>query len=383
MRRFKDFIKKICWYLFRIFKIDNNKVVVDCFGGKGYFDNPKLVVSEMIKLNKNLKIICMISYDQYDSVVLPKYIKKVKLNSIKSIYEQATSRLWIGNSRKCYFTAKRKGQIYVQTWHGGIGIKKCEKDVIHTLSDSYINFAKKDAAITDYMIAGSKWQKELFERSFWYSNGFIEVGWPVFDKFLKQAKNAEIDKKYRKIFNISNDKKILLYCPTFRDDGNLECYDLDFKSIIDTFNKKDGSNWIVLIKLHPNMIDKKDYFVYSENVIDASSVGDIDELELFSDAMITDYSSTMFDFSIMKKPCYLYVNDYDDYIKERNFNMSFDSLPFPSAKTKRELNEIILNFDNSNYSENIDNYLAKLGLIKNPNSSKDVAKFILERMYRV
>lgn len=380
MRIIKDFIKKICWYLFRIFKIDNRKVVVDCFNGRGYFDNPKLIISEMVKLDKTLKIVCMVSYTQYDKILLPDYIKKVKLNSLEAIYEQVTSKLWIGNSRKCYFTSKRKGQIYVQTWHGGIGIKKCERDVVHTLSDSYINFAKKDAAITDYMIAGSKWQKDLFERAFWYSNKYIELGWPVFDKFLKQGINKSIDIKYRKTFNISQDKKVLLYCPTFRDDGDLECYDLNFESIIDVLNKKDGLKWVVLIKLHPNMVDKKDYFQYSENVIEASTIGDIDELEIFADAMITDYSSTMFDFSIMRKPCYLYVNDYEHYMKERDFNLSLEDLPFPSARTHQELYDIILNFDKADYSTKIDKYLNGLGLLNNPNSSQDIAKFILERM---
>ena len=380
MRKIKDFIKKILWYLFRIFKIDKKKIVVDCYNGKGYLDNPRLICNEIYSMDNTYKIICVVSYRVYDKVNLPKHVKKVKFNSIKSIYEHVTAKLWIGNSRKCYFTAKRKGQMYIQTWHGGIGPKKCEKDVVETLGKTYVDFAKKDAAMTDYMVAGSKWQKEIYNRCFWYDGKFIELGWPSYDIFLKNKKNEEIGLKYRKLFNIEKDKKILLYCPTFRDDLEMKYYDLNFDNLFKTFSSIDGSKWAVLIKLHPNIIDKADYFKYSSDVINASFVGDIDELEMFADIMITDYSSTMFDFALMKKPCFLYTNDYDEYVKQRDFNLSYDEMPFPIAKTQLELEKQITNFDYDNYCNRVNEYLNKLGMNTNPNSSKDIAEFILERV---
>ena len=235
MRKIKDFIKKILWYLFRIFKIDKKKIVVDCYNGKSYSDNPRLICNEIYNMDNTYKIICLVSYNIYDKIQLPQYVKKVKFNSIKSIYELVTAKLWIGNSRKCYFTAKRKNQLYIQTWHGGIGPKKCEKDVVDTLSKTYVEFAKKDSTIIDYMIAGSKWQKDIYNRCFWYDGKFIELGWPAYDMFLKNSKKDEIDLKYRKMFNIEKDKKILLYCPTFRDDLEMKYYDLDFEKLLKTF----------------------------------------------------------------------------------------------------------------------------------------------------
>ena len=382
MVKIKVFIKKICWYLFRVFRIDEKKIVVDCFNGKGYLGNPKLIVDELYKMDKSLKIICLVCYDIYGDAILPNYVKKVKYNSVRSIYEHVTAKLWIGNSRKCYFARKRKTQIYIQAWHGGIGAKKVEKDAINSLSKEYVEYAQKDAAMTDYMVASSTWQKDVFKRSFWYNGDFIELGWPEYDVFLKKSDNKKIRSKYRKLFNISNDKKILLYCPTFRDDENLDCYDLDFNKIMDVLSKKDKKEWVTLIKLHPNISNKADYFKYSEKIINASFVKDMNELEVFSDVMITDYSSTMFDFAMMKKTCYIYANDYDEYVKNRDFNLPYKDMPFPFAKTQKELEDNIINFNINSYHKDLDNYMKNLGLNQNPNSSKDIAKFILKEVFK-
>ncbi len=377
MRKIKDFIKVICWYIFKIFRIDKKKIVIDCFNGKSYSDNPKLIADAIYKLDPSYKIIVLIYYQKFDSIVLPSYATKVKYNSIRAIYELVTAKLWLGNSRKCYFTSKRKGQIYIQTWHGGIGAKKVEKDVQNTLSKEYVKYAKKDALITDYMIASGTWQKEVFKKSFWYDGKFIEMGWPTYDMFYNYDKEA-IDKKYRQLLNIPLNKKVLLYCPTFRDGETLKYYDLDFERIIETLNKKFNTEWVVLVKLHPNIAEKADSFNYNEKVINASTISDITELEIFADLMITDYSSTMFDFAIMKKVCYIYANDYEEYIKQRDFNLSYDEMPFPISKTQEELENAIMNFEPKTYSADIDKYLDKLGLFRNPNSSQDIAKFIIE-----
>ncbi len=377
MRKIKSFIKMLFWHIFKICKIDDKKIVVDCFNGRGYSDNPKLIAEAMHKIDPSYKIVVLISYVKFDSIELPSYVKKVRFGSIKGIYELVTAKLWLGNSRKFYYTSKREGQVYIQTWHGGIGAKKVEKDVINTLSQEYVKYAQKDAAMIDYMLASSKWQKDVFKRSFWYDDKFIEIGYPAYDAFYNSDREV-IDKKYRKILNLDKNKKVLIYCPTFRDDESLKYYDLDFEKIIKTLNKKFGGEWVILIKLHPNIASKADSLHYTKDIINVSNIDAIEELEIFADLMITDYSSTMFDFAIMKKVCYIYANDYDEYVKQRDFNLSYDEMPFPIAKTQKELEDNILNFKADTYSEDIDRYLDKLGLFRNPNSSEDIAKFIIE-----
>ena len=108
----------------------------------------------------------------------------------------------------------------------------------------------------------------------------------------------------------------------------------------------------------------------------------MNELEVFSDVMITDYSSTMFDFAMMKKTCYIYANDYDEYVKNRDFNLPYKDMPFPFAKTQKELEDNIINFNINSYHKDLDNYMKNLGLNQNPNSSKDIAKFILKEVFK-
>ena len=68
---------------------------------------------------------------------------------------------------------------------------------------------------------------------------------------------------------------------------------------------------------------------YNEEIINASSYPDVQELLTLSDTVITDYSSLMFDFALSKKPCFIFASDIANYQKERNFYFEIDKMPFP------------------------------------------------------
>ncbi|HEM4403762.1 TPA: CDP-glycerol glycerophosphotransferase family protein, partial [Streptococcus suis] len=131
-----------------------------------------------------------------DTSLFPKGIRTVKYGSIKSIYEWMTAKIWIDNVKQ-YYKLKRKGQYYLQTWHGGVSLKRVEKAVEDSLDIGYVNASKIDSTIIDAMISNSNWQTNDYKTNFWYNGPIFEFGLPRNDIFFH---NTEIISKKVKDF---------------------------------------------------------------------------------------------------------------------------------------------------------------------------------------
>lgn len=116
-------------------------------------------------------------------------------------------------------------------------------------------------------------------------------------------------------------------------------------------NKSSDSykKFILFVRSHPHVA--KDIFEGAENqkdVIDVSEYVDMQELLCAADVLITDYSSSMWDYSLTGRPCFIYANDLAQYKKERNFHTPITDWPFPMAERNTELQRLILRFDEKN-----------------------------------
>ena len=123
------------WYkyvgaIFRLLPVKKGRIVAENFFGKGYGDNPKYIYDELL-INPELELVWLIKKNT--DTEFPVGVNVVKRGTLKELYYLATAQVWIDNSRKHYGIRKRKGQMYIQTWHGGIALKKIEKDVENSL----------------------------------------------------------------------------------------------------------------------------------------------------------------------------------------------------------------------------------------------------------
>jgi CDP-glycerol glycerophosphotransferase len=155
---------------------------------------------------------------------------------------------------------------------------------------------------------------------------------------------------------LSIDVKIVLYAPTFRENRSIQPYKLNWNIILESFkNLFKDDNVIVLLRLHPGMIGTFVFDLLDENFMkDVTNYPDMQELLSVSDVLITDYSSTMFDFALLGKKCFIYASDYDKY--DRGFYFSIKKLPFPFASTQKELIYNVDNFDIKSYKKGIDKF---------------------------
>lgn len=374
-------LRNIYWLYYEFKKIDNNKIILDNFNGNGYGESPKYIAESLIKRNPNYDLVWVLNEKNiHKSDIVPSYVRTVLYGSKEWIYEQCTAKVWIDNVRKTYFFRKRKNQIYIQAWHGGIGVKQVEKDVQSMLAKKYIKYAKRDSSKADLFISDSSWETDLYRRSFWYNGEIIECGLPRNDVLFDKEAKKQIIKKLDKCFGLDKKTIKILYAPTFRKNLGLDIYKLEFDKIVKAVEKSYGSKAVILIKLHPNVIHLANELEYNANVINANAIMDTQELEIYSDILITDYSGIMFDFLLMKKPCFVHANDFDNYMKERHLYFDLSKLPFPLSKNDNELVTNISKFDEQKYLKKINEFSSNHRMVVTGSASDDIADWIENKM---
>lgn len=369
------------FYLLRVFPINSHKIVVDNFSGKGYGDHCKYIIEELIKKSKDRKIdIVWLTEKKTDA--FPSEIRCVTPSSFQALYEQVTAKVWIDNLRKPEYVRKRKNQFYVMTWHGGIALKKIEKDVENNLPRSYIRAAKNDSDMADLLIAGSEWEYNLIRNSFWYNGEIAKCGLPRMDILYKNDPELKLNLK-RKL-GIPDDVKCVLYAPTFRAtlvNMDVSVYKLDWARIINALESKTKDKWSGLMRLHPNIMPLAEKLNLPKTVLNVTSYPDMQELLLVADCLITDYSTTIFEYSIKGKMAFIFALDLDEYMKDRSLYFDFSELPYSLSQSNDELLKNIQNFNQDKYNEKIKEFFVeKCGCYAGGNASSYIAGRILENL---
>lgn len=365
--------------------IENNKIVFTNFGGGGYGCNPKYIAREIINQNLPYKLVWLYNYDKgYMLEDMPKSIELINYRTKDALKELMTAKIIISNIRLCDFIdkgfVKKEGQIYIQTWHGSLGIKKIDGAV---QSESFkkrhwCEVAKEDSMYIDYLISNSDFENNVFKTSFWYNGKIAKIGHPRNDIFFySDEKKSEIKSKVCKYLGIDTSKKILLYAPSFRDNYDFEPYTMNVDRLLGTVNAKFGSDWVFIAKIHPNMLwMTNNLFNFNNEIKNGSLYSDIQELLVASDILISDYSSLMFDFMLTKKPVFVYATDIEKYNTDRGFYYPLESTPFPVSTNNEELIQNINNFDLEKYMSEIDEFLKDKGCIEDGQASKRVVEYI-------
>ena len=361
----------ILMYIFRVFPIKNNRIIISNFDGMGYGDSLKYIHKSLSKFSHDIEFVWIVSSSLE---MIPSGIKKVKRRSLKSLFYLSTSKIWLDNVRKEEWVRKRKNQIYIQLWHGCLAIKKIEGQCESVLNNDYVKKAKHDSEMIDLMISNSDFSTDLFSNYFWYDGIVENLGSPRLDSlWIDYEKIISIKKELK----IPIDKDVIFYSPTFRDKIDLNDYMLNFDLIRKEFEKKFKKSMIIIIKLHPNLRHCITLSKLPIDVLDFTNYSDVYNLMAVSDYIISDYSSLLLEFPIAKtKPAFIYAKDYYDY--NRSFNFDLRNICFPFSSTEGELLHNIMIFDYEQYKERVKSFYESIKLNEDGNSSIKVASKILE-----
>lgn len=365
-------LMKICWNLFVLFPLDKKKVVFSNFNGGGYGDNPKFIAQEFLKQNLGWKLY-WVSASHYD---LPKGILPVRPNTIAFAFHMATAGTWVDDTRKLYYFKKRPGQFYIQTWHGGLGLKKVEKDCEDALTPEYVAYAKIDSQNMDLLLACCKWEYDSYQEAFWYDGPILQKGIPKNDIYFEDP--SPYREKVLKHFSLSSDTKLALYAPTYRDSRKTDMYNLDYEQLLISLKKRFGGNWAVLVRMHPN-VSYKDYpLTYTDRILNASPYENMQELLVASDIIISDYSGCAFDFPMIGKPGFLYAEDYEEMKRTKDYYFDLKELPFTLALSSGELMKQIETFNENEYEQKCEDFRNMLDFYDDGHASRTVVDLILK-----
>ncbi len=147
----------------------------------------------------------------------------------------------------------------------------------------------------------------------------------------------------------------------------------------DKLHKELGDDYVILFRAHYLVANSFDFARYKGFIYDVSSYGDINDLYIASDLLITDYSSVFFDYSILERPIIFYMYDLEHYANEmRGFYLSLDELPGPIVQTEDDLIKEIKTADGWKVNDKYREFVKRFNPYEDGNSSKRVLARIIK-----
>ena len=369
------FIRFISVILFFV-PIKKNQILCYVHDRKGFTCNPKYIVKYLKSTyGDQLNIVWVSMYPDSCSEISDMGIPVVEANSLEHIKLFFRSKVCITNDCFPSWALHRKGQIWINTWHGGMNYKHIGYDYLAPMSSCAMKLFQLKNRTPNHFISGSEFFTQDTSASFHYDKKiFLSSGLPRNDVFFE--KHPEISNKIRHHYGIDSETKILLYAPTFRRGWKANTYGLDFSLLLNALHQRFGGQWVIFFRNHNFIKSKQSYY---QNAIDVSGYDDMQELMYVADILITDYSSCMWDFSLTERPCFIYATDIEYYLtSDRSFTCPIESWGFPIAKTNKELIDNILQFDQMKYQEHLSECLKVFGSYDNGTSSQQIGDLIAE-----
>ena len=316
----------------KIFIKPNNRIILfNSYAGRKYDDSPKAIF-DAIRNDKRFNGYKFIwAFHDPDKFEV-EGAEKIKTNGFKYFKTALAARVWITNSSvERGLSFKGKNTFYLNTWHGS-PIKKMGSDI----NPENLSFKSKCKNNVDIMNTQSFFEANIFSRCFNIPReNFLEVGLP----------RNDVLQKIRRKLGISDEKKVILYCPTFREYEKDENLGVVLAPPLSLNKWEDflGLDYVFLFRAHYE-VSKVMKIKENDFVRDVTDYPTLNDLMIASDILISDYSSIFFDYSIMDKCMLHFSYDYDKYSSKRG--MYFDIRNYINgASSEDELIKILTELD--------------------------------------
>lgn len=364
--------------------VNDKTIVFESFHGKRYADNPKAIYEYMLNNSTYRDFVFVWAFSDVKShkyLEMNRHTIVVKKGSKDYYRYYAGARYWVNNVSVPDFLTPNRHQTYIETWHG-TPLKKLGCD-IETDSDPrqstkrmHRRYRAKGRKV-DYFLSPSEYYTDKIASAFDLTNkdNFLLTGYPRNDALFHYSE--EDIRAIKERLSIAPEKKCILYTPTWRDTQYVKKGGFQYTEAIklEKLMKELGDEYVLLFRAH-HQCGLKDVIGEVPGVIDVTSEDDVNDLYIISDLMITDYSSTMFDYANLKRPMIYYMYDLEDYKDNiRGFYLDLDELPGPIVKTQEELTKAIKEqMDHFEYTKTYRAFNQKF----NPMDDGEAAKRVVE-----
>lgn len=365
---------KILW----LFPVERNKVFCISSTGKYYYDSAKYITQYLVKYYpEKFKIVWAVK--DVESPI-NKDAVFVKIFSPKHFFHFCTAKVIVTNGGMPTYLPKRQSQILINTWHGGGAYKRSTPDTEYRV---LLNEYKSKC--TDIFTSSCRGFSEMTipDLAPKFAGEIMPCGMPRNDIFFSEDRGRIRSEVCQKL-KINESHLIIFYAPTFRgwfdsmtEKGGADLmhdWSLSVEEFCDAVKKRFNKNVTFIFKQH-----FRDKSIPIESGINVADYPDMQELLCTADILISDYSSTIWDFSLMKKPCFLYVPDLDYYLKnDRGVYTPVETWPGIMARTNKELQEAVLKFDEEVYIKKVEKHHKDLGSYESGTACEQVCKRIAE-----
>jgi len=347
IRRKKIHKGLLLYRLFQQLPVQKNLVLFESFLGRGYSDNPKALYLTLQKQRPELQLVWIFAKEPNAAVkaACPNWVLR---NSPKYYYLMARSQYWIFNTRQPLSLKKRRETMYLQTWHGTplkrLGLDMDEVHMPGTNTEQYKKNFSVQAKEWNYLLSPNLYSSTIFKRAFDFRGLLLETGYPRNDLLYAPDRQQQAE-QIKQSLRLPPGKKVILYAPTWRDDEFVKKgqYRFNLKLDLKQMQARLGDDYIVLLRMHYLIAEHIDLSAQTDFAYDVSSYGDIAELYLISDLLITDYSSVFFDYAHLNRPMVFFTYDLEKYASVlRGFYFDFEAVvPGPLLKESDQVIDYI------------------------------------------
>lgn len=366
--------------LFFFLPVNDRRILLSAYSGDQYAGNVKCV-SEYLLEHGGKETELIWAFKQPEKFQDVSGIKTVKYYSARWFYSMLTAGVIVTDVGVHRFYHKRKNQFLLETWHGGGAYKRVgiNTHLAHTFSAAEIRSRLKAMNEVDLFVSSSSFFSHYAIREDnGYTGEIINSGMPQNDIFFSDKRRRRASKKVREALGLHG--YLVLYAPTFRGekiDGLGIDYGFPYEDVLRALRERGKESVTLLKRAHHRciMFDRS-----PDEVIDVSDYPDMQELLCAADMLITDYSSSMWDFALLGRPCMLYVTDLEEYERERGICTPIEKWPGIVCKNNEELRQAVRFFDESTCAKKAREHLQTFGSYETGTATKQVCKRMMEHM---
>ncbi|GAA1429668.1 bifunctional glycosyltransferase/CDP-glycerol:glycerophosphate glycerophosphotransferase [Streptomyces thermospinosisporus] len=314
--------------------LDENLAVFSAYWSRSVSCNPAAIAAELGRLAPHIRRVWAIRPDAVDQV--PEGVEFVRVGSREYWAALARAKYLVNNVNFADAVVKREGQIHVQTHHG-TPLKTMGLDQQKYPASTHMDFAKllERCDRWDYSLSSNRFSTAIWERVYPCPYTSLETGYPRND-VLVNATAADV-RRARAALGLGAGTRAFLYMPTHREYQPGFVPSLDLARLADEL----GPDVTLMVRGHyfygssPHVAELR----RSGRIVDVSGHHPVEELYLAADALITDYSSAMFDYAVLDRPIITYAPDWDIYSAVRG--TYFDLLQEPPGVVATSQAELI------------------------------------------
>ncbi|MFE9772850.1 CDP-glycerol glycerophosphotransferase family protein [Streptomyces sp. NPDC005931] len=322
--------------------LDPDLAVYCAYWGRGYACNPAAIHAAARELAPHVRSVFLVEADQAHTV--PDGIEFAVIGSRKYWSVVARATYLINNANFAGAVVKRPGSVHLQTQHGTplktMGVDQATYPVVAAATGSFTKLLERMDR-WDYNLSSNRHSTRMWERAFPGAHETLEYGYPRNDVYYTAT--ADDVARVRRELGVPEGRKALLYAPTHRDHATGFESRLDLRALADAI----GEEFVILLRAH--------YF-YDRGatgdrgrIIDVTHHRSTEDVCLAADALITDYSSIMFDYANLDRPIVVYADDWDVYRETRG--VYFDLMETPPGRVARTPGELTAVLRDGSYAD--------------------------------